>query len=102
MNGPVSHEKVIPGGAEAQAVQVREAGAPRGHVVQNEVEANTGIDGDVKKVTVVRLRRIVQEMTERKRAAGKQGEIEAKRKEGDVEVAVHIEVTVYTHLGCRP
>ena len=50
---------------------------------------------------MVRIRLIVQETVVRKRATGKQDEMEAKRKEGNVEVAARLEVAVHMHLWHR-
>ena len=99
--GLVSQEGEIMGSPETQVVRVREAGAAPVRAVQREMKANVGTDEDEEKVAVVRLRRTVQEMTERKSANGKENETEVKRKRGSVEIAARFEVTVYMHLGHR-
>ena len=66
------------------------------------MEANTGIDGDAEKAMAGRPRRTVQKTDAREKATESQSETEVKKREEDIEAAVHIEATVCARLGCRP
>ena len=83
-------------------LRVREAEAPPIRAVREETKADAGIDEDAEKVLADRLRQTALEMTGSLEMIGRPEEIGVKENERNAEAVVHLEVTVYVHLGYRP